>query len=161
MFSRTAAIMICATGLSGCAAPSKSCCGPCDSQSKACCGEAVTARDDKPRGVTVLGDDLAPLRDAFNAQSDRWRAVALVSPTCSECVYGAEATQKEITGRFPFDRVSTLCVWIPMLSTDNEQAARSFNHVRFTAPRPNRERRRDLVRAWTPKPNLHAATAGA
>lgn len=125
MYFRIAAIMIWATGLSGCASQSKSCCSPDDSQSKACCGEPVTARDDTPRTMTVLGDDLAPLRDAFNAQSDRWRAVALVSPTCSECIYGAEAVQKEIIERFSPDRVSTLCIWIPMLAADNEQAART------------------------------------
>lgn len=125
MFSRFAAILICAIGLSGCATQSQSCCGTSDSQAKTCCGEPVTARDKTPRTVVRLEDDLSPLRDAFNAKSERWRAVALVSPTCSECIYGAEAVRKEITDRYPIDLVQTISIWIPMLPTDNEQAARN------------------------------------
>jgi hypothetical protein len=74
--------------------------------------------------VTVLGDDLSPLRSAFNDKGDQWRAVALVSPTCSECVLGAEAVEKEITARYPASQVGALIVWIPMLPTDSEMAAR-------------------------------------
>lgn len=87
------------------------------------CGEAMIARDDVPRNVTVLGRDLAPVREAFNAQSDRWRVLALVSPTCSECVLGAEAVERAITRRYPESRVGALVVWIPMLGSDNEAAA--------------------------------------
>ena len=124
MYFRFATIMICATGLSGCASHSQSCCGASDSQAKSCCGEQMTARDNTPRTVNLLEHDLAPLRDSFNAKADRWRAVALVSPTCSECIYGAEAVRKEITDRFSADHVETISVWIPMLPPDNEQAAR-------------------------------------
>jgi len=84
----------------------------------------VIARDNTPRTVVRLDDDLARLQDAFNAKSDRWRAVALVSPTCSECVYGAEAVRKEITDRYPGESVQTISIWIPMLPTDSEKAAR-------------------------------------
>jgi hypothetical protein len=74
--------------------------------------------------VTVLSDDLSPLRSAFNEASDQWRAVALVSPTCSECVYGAEVVEKAITSRYSASQVRALIVWIPMLETDSEKAAR-------------------------------------
>ena len=87
--------------------------------------QAVQARDDVPRQVTVLADDLSPLRERFNADSGRWRVVALVSPTCSACVLGAEVVQKEITARYPQQQVAALIVWIPMLKTDNEKAASS------------------------------------
>jgi hypothetical protein len=73
----------------------------------------------------VLDDDLVPVRNAFNEGSGQWRAVALVSPTCSECVLGAEVVAKEITGRYPTSQVDALIVWIPMLATDNEKAARA------------------------------------
>jgi len=73
----------------------------------------------------VLGDDLSPLRDAFNEESARWRALALVSPTCSECVLGAEVMAAEITIRYAADQVATLVVWLPMLPIDNEDAARA------------------------------------
>src|SRR5436309_15871222 len=69
------------------------------------CGEPVAVNDNTPRRITVLGDDLAPLRSAFNDASDQWRAVALVSPTCSECLLGANAVQKEITARYPVNQV--------------------------------------------------------
>lgn len=98
------------------------------------CGEPAALRDSTPRQVTVLGDDLSPLRSAFNDTSDQWQVVALVSPTCSECVLGAEAVEQEITARYPAERVPALIVWIPMLPTDSEKAAREsatiFPHQR-------------------------------
>jgi hypothetical protein len=84
----------------------------------------LSACSASPQQVTALGDDLSPLRSAFNDDSDRWRVLALVSPTCSECVLGAEAVEKEITARYPAQQVPALIVWIPMLPTDNEPAAR-------------------------------------
>ncbi len=97
----------------------------CASHGPQVCGQPVVLRDNTPRQVTVLGDDLSPLRSAFNDKSEEWRAVALVSPTCSECVLGAEVVEKEITARYPASQVDALIVWIPMLPTDNEKAARA------------------------------------
>lgn len=77
-----------------------------------------------PRDMAVLDEDLSSLSEAFNRQSDRWRILALVSPTCSECVLGAEAVEKEITKRYGPDRIAALVVWIPMIPTDSEKAAR-------------------------------------
>jgi hypothetical protein len=89
------------------------------------CGVPAAAHDDAPRDMIVLGDDLSPLREAFNATSDRWRVLALVSPTCSECILGAEAVEREITSRYPAGRASALVVWIPMIPADSEDAARA------------------------------------
>src|SRR5688572_29565681 len=87
------------------------------------CGEPIAARDSAPREVTVFTDDFSPVRDAFNASSDQWRVVSLVSPTCSECIYGAEVVEHELTTRYPKSQVAAITVWIPMLPSDNEQAA--------------------------------------
>lgn len=84
--------------------------------------------------LVVLGDDLAPVREAFNAQSDRWRAFAVVSPTCSECVLGAEVVKREITDRHSIDKIAAIVVWIPMLPTDNESAAHKASAI-FPAKR--------------------------
>ncbi len=97
----------------------------CASRASPFCGEAAVPRDGTPRQVTVLGDDLAPLRSAFNDRSGQWRAVAIVSPTCSECVLGAEAVEEEIAARYPASQVPAIIVWIPMLPSDNEKAARA------------------------------------
>jgi hypothetical protein len=97
----------------------------CASRGQQYRGETIAARDNTPRQVTVLDDDLSPLRATFNSTSDQWRAVALVSPTCSECVLGAEAVGNEITARYLKSQVPALIVWIPMLQFDNEQAARA------------------------------------
>src|SRR5262245_15142177 len=97
----------------------------CTSRNQQHCGEPMKARDDTPREITVLGDDLAPLRSAFNDTSNQWRIVALVSPTCSECVLGAEAVEQEITARYPAIQVAALIVWIPMLPLDSQTAAQA------------------------------------
>jgi hypothetical protein len=104
---------VAALGLQGCA-----------SRTPLPCGEPVTLLDNTPRTVTVVRDDLSPLSEAFNSRSDQWRIVALVSPTCSECVLGAEVVEKEITVRYPASQVDALIVWIPMLPSDTENAAR-------------------------------------
>lgn len=97
----------------------------CASSREQCCAApAASSRQAGPREMSVLGEDLSSLSDAFNARSDRWRVLALVSPTCSECVLGAEAVEKEITQRYGPDRVAALVVWIPMIPSDNEKAAR-------------------------------------
>lgn len=107
-------LFVCALALPGCAV-----------RSQQACGDPVALRDNQPREVTLLGDDLSSVRDAFNGASDRWRAVALVSPTCSECLLGAKAVRKEIIDRYPANDVAAVVVWIPMLDSDNEQATKA------------------------------------
>jgi hypothetical protein len=109
----------------------------CAARQQEFCGEPTKARDNTPRQVTVLGDDLSPVRTAFNGSADRWRVVALVSPTCSECILGAEAVEQEITDRYPASQVPAIIVWIPMLESDNEQAARQAATI-FPPPQEGR-----------------------
>jgi hypothetical protein len=106
------------------------CAGRCET----CCSQPVTPQDGESRTVTHLGDDVSPLIEAFNGDADSWRLVALVSPTCSECVYGAEAVKKEITDRYGPDRVGAFIVWIPMIDGDSEETA----HVAATIFPKNR-----------------------
>lgn len=109
-----AAMSLIALALHGCASPSEP-----------TCGTAAVGQDTTPREVTVLADDLTSLQQAFDAQASRWRVLSLVSPTCSECILGAEAVEQEITSRIGPDELAALVVWIPMLPTDDEAAAHS------------------------------------
>jgi hypothetical protein len=94
-----------------------------------CQAQEVVMSDDSPRTIETLEHDMTPLAQAFNAHTDRWRVVALVSPTCSACVLGAEAVQKELVARYPADELDTIVVWIPMLRSDNETAARAASAI--------------------------------
>src|SRR5262245_39269019 len=97
--------------------------GGCASRCETCCGEPVAARDALSRDMSILGNDQSSLVRAVNMEDQSWRVIALVSPTCSECVYGAEAVKKEIADRYQPQQVAAMIVWIPMISTDNEEAA--------------------------------------
>ncbi|MEX2217548.1 MAG: hypothetical protein WD749_02215 [Phycisphaerales bacterium] len=92
-------------------------------------GVPVAPRPGPARQATELGPSFEPLRSAFNASSDRWRAVLLVSPVCSECILGAEAVEKEITRRYPGSRVKTLVVWSPNLRGDSPTTARQASAI--------------------------------
>lgn len=94
----------------------------------ACCatdGDAPGA----PQVVRALDASTGLLRDDFNANADRWRAVLLVSPVCSECVLGAQTVEREIMARYPPERVHASVVWIPMIKGDSEDAARKSSGI--------------------------------
>jgi hypothetical protein len=74
-------------------------------------------------------DSLEPIKVAFNANADKPRALLLVSPTCSECVFGAEVVRKSIMDRFAKSGVYAVVVWQPMLKPDNEAAARQSSAI--------------------------------
>src|SRR5690242_6557517 len=48
-----------------------------------------------PQPVEVV-DSMEPVRAAFNATADRPRVLLLVSPVCSECVFGAQVVRASI-----------------------------------------------------------------
>jgi hypothetical protein len=65
------------------------------------------------------------MREEFNRMSDRVRVIALLSPTCGYCQHGQRVVQS-VFSRFPSDqRLRGFVVWLPMLPTDDEDAARS------------------------------------
>ncbi len=79
---------------------------------------------EKTPSVVVLDDTLEPVARHFNERDGRVRFVALLSPTCSECILGAEAVKSELVDRFPANKLDVIIVWAPMLESDSEAAAK-------------------------------------
>lgn len=100
----------------------------CASRQPAACCNPAEAPTGTPQPVTVV-DSLEPIKTAFNANADKPRALLLVSPTCSECVFGAEVVRKSIMDRFAANGVYAVVVWEPMLKPDNEAAARQSSGI--------------------------------
>jgi copper chaperone CopZ len=74
--------------------------------------------------LTVLAS-LSPLAADFNAADGAPRFLAILSPTCSACLHGAEAVREALLGDAAAPRLQVFVVWAPMLSSDDEAAARS------------------------------------
>lgn len=96
-------------------------------QPVACCNPAE-APAGAPQPVVVV-ESLEPIKAAFNANADKPRVLLLVSPVCSECVFGAEVARKSIMDRFATSGVYAVVVWEPMLEPDNEAAARQSSGI--------------------------------
>ncbi len=92
------------------------------------CGTPAAGAAGAPQPVAVV-DSLEPIRAAFNANADRPRIVLLVSPSCSECVFGAEVVRQSIMDRFAASGVRAIVVWEPMLAPDSEAAARRSSGI--------------------------------
>jgi hypothetical protein len=85
-----------------------------------------------PPYIQTLDTSLSPLKEEFNGDPSKPRLLALFSPTCEGCIYGAKALQHEaqkISGLA--QSTELLIVWVSMLETDNEmegrKAAASFD----------------------------------
>lgn len=100
----------------------------CASQQRSTCCTAAPSSNGDPQPVTVV-DSLEPIKAAFNAHADKPRVVLLISPTCSECVYGADVVRKSIMDRFAASGVYAIVVWEPMLESDSEPAARRSSGI--------------------------------
>jgi len=75
--------------------------------------------------VEALDKSLAALKAEFNRDPSKPRLVALFSPTCGGCIYGAEALQHEAQKLMELSETTgLLIVWVSMLETDNEVEAR-------------------------------------
>ena len=88
----------------------------------ACC--LKTKSSTQPE-VTLLGVSFDAFKKDFNADTSKPRVLALFSPTCGGCIYGAKAFQHEAQ-KIPQagDGAEVLIVWVAMLETDNEREAR-------------------------------------
>jgi len=87
--------------------------------------------------VQTLDASLSALKLEFNRDTSRPRLLALFSPTCSGCVYGAKALQREVKAAGKRGQpTDALIVWLPMLETDNEaEAKRSARKFHFAGAR--------------------------
>ncbi len=82
--------------------------------------------------MLTLAQRLDPLIAQFNALHNVPRLVAPLSPTCPECLFGADAVRQVIAAT---PDLQALVVWLPMLAGDTpattEQAAARFAHPRL------------------------------
>ena len=85
-------------------------------------GSGCASNRSRPQ-VTVLRDPLAPLKQQFNGNASKPRVIALCSPTCGGCLYGAKALQHEARTNSLTRNAEFLVVWMPMLDTDTEGEA--------------------------------------
>ncbi len=123
--------------------PAPSCCATPAKASggvPACCATPVTAPSPRrtwangPVQLTPIKDSMQPVIDRFNADKDKPRVVALLSPTCGGCVHAANAIFTEAVKAYPEADLSVLVIWEPMLGSDNEAAARASATI-FDDPR--------------------------
>lgn len=95
----------------------------CASRQQSTCCETTPTFMGEPQPVTVI-DSVELIKAAFNANADKLRILLLVSPVCSECVFGAQVVRRSIVDRFVASGVYAVVVWEPMIEPDTEAAAR-------------------------------------
>ncbi len=99
------------------------CFAPCDTSRDT---DKLSATALEKIELIALDNSLDRFIDRFNADKDKTRVVAMLSPTCGGCVEGARAVQKSIIETYPDADLSVHIIWEPMLASDNEtQAKRS------------------------------------
>ena len=77
-----------------------------------------------PSQVTVLSDSFEALKEQFNADTSKPRVLAIFSPTCGGCIYGAKALQHEAQNVPQIgNQTKVLIVLVAMLETDNKREA--------------------------------------
>jgi hypothetical protein len=64
------------------------------------------------------------LRVRFNADAGAVRLITFLSPTCSYCRYGQGIVRASFEA-FPDERLRGYVIWVPMLPTDNAEAAKA------------------------------------
>jgi copper chaperone CopZ len=92
---------------------------------------ATAVQDPEAAGLVSLAQGLAPLATAFNAAKARPRFLAILSPTCSACVHGAEGVKAAVLPAG--SAVDVFIVWAPMLGTDGAAPA-STSSATLAAP---------------------------
>ena len=98
----------------------------------ACCSKMKSSTKSLPE-PTVLDESVEALKKQFNADTAKPRVLALFSPTCGGCIYGAKALQHEAQ-KFPeiVERADVMIVWMAMLESDNErEKGKCQNVTRF------------------------------
>lgn len=82
---------------------------------------------DRPTGLTsrpveVLGPDIDALQEAFNANDDRPRLIALMSPTCPRCADSADIIRRAIDNAPEGVDPCVIVVWLEVFAIDDEEA---------------------------------------
>lgn len=90
----------------------------------ACFQKGESASRNSPQ-VAVLNESFDGLKEQFNADTSKPRVLALFSPTCGGCIYGAKAFQAEAQKLSSIGREADVMIaWVVMLESDNEAEAR-------------------------------------
>ncbi|TDJ68620.1 MAG: hypothetical protein E2O39_12885 [Planctomycetota bacterium] len=84
--------------------------------------------------VTTLGDSLRDLRADFNRNRDCVRLIALLSPNCGPCAWGAQAVRGAVLAAFPDAPLRVSIVWIEMVPVDDGESIAEASSL-FTDPR--------------------------
>jgi copper chaperone CopZ len=115
-----------ATDAGGPDAAKKDCAGAaCE---RDCCKRPpATAQNAEAAGLVSLAASTSKLVTDFNAAKARPRFLAILSPTCSACVHGAQAIKAAILPAG--DTVDVFVVWAPMLEGDGSGPASTSSAV--------------------------------
>jgi hypothetical protein len=72
----------------------------------------------------VIGElyPVKELMEQFNRSDLKVRVLAILSPTCPDCLHGFEMV-KMLLDKFPSNDLSVFLIWIAMLNEDNVEAA--------------------------------------
>ena len=96
-----------------------------------CCKSArrstASAQDTEAKNLVSLAEGVSRLATDFNAAKTRPRFLAILSPTCSACVHGAEAIKAAILPAG--DAIDVFVVWAPMLEGDGAAAASASSAI--------------------------------
>lgn len=92
---------------------------------KECCRARLPLDPRTAAEVTLLRESLAPLVSDFNAAQGKPRFVAILSPTCSACIHGAESLRDALLHDSSAPTLELFIVWAPMLTGDDETAAKA------------------------------------
>lgn len=79
--------------------------------------------------VTSLNASLEAFKSHFNANKDKKRFVALLSPVCKWCIEGAYAIKKSVLNNSEAEDLSISITWIDMLEGDNLETARQASKI--------------------------------
>ncbi len=71
---------------------------------------------------------LQNLIDQFNASEDSVRVLAIVSPSCEECLRGVELIRR-LLARFDSKKLRGFILWVAMLQEDDERIARQKSEM--------------------------------
>ena len=76
-----------------------------------------------------VGTQAQAVREAFNAAEGTVRIVALVSPTCGDCLRGAADLQTHVFDTIASPKVRALIVWVPKLGARESNVAEATHTI--------------------------------